>query len=135
MSAEQYVARGAALLDEVAPGWETVINVRTLNIASASRCALAQTAANHGEFQQKINRYYRRLGLSPLGGPDLNGFGMADVYLRHTVFGYEGWNYGFTCAPDTSYAELEWCWRELILARRKAQQKAKPKRTDYVLTA
>jgi len=61
---EERVARGAARLDEAAPGWHENINVQTLNIASGSNCALGQT---YGTYAQGINVLGIQGGGSDLG--------------------------------------------------------------------
>lgn len=41
-------ARGARFLDERAPGWESQINLDTLNIARSDNCALGQVYGSYG---------------------------------------------------------------------------------------
>lgn len=42
-------ARGAALLDEVNPGWHGRINLETLDVKYDTRCVLTQLYGNYGE--------------------------------------------------------------------------------------
>lgn len=51
------IARGVELLDETVPGWDSRIDVETLNIASPVKCVLGQLFGGYGD------------GLRALSGP------------------------------------------------------------------
>lgn len=45
---EERIARGAKMLDTIAPGWEYKINLETLNVAGCSKCVLGQVFGHNG---------------------------------------------------------------------------------------
>ena len=87
------VERGAALLDEKMPGWESRIDVQRLNIASANDCIIGQL----------YGRYW--LGCDSL---DLNYFGGAALGFFGTIIQMD---------------VLTEAWRRLIAERRFATQR------------
>jgi len=96
------VERGAALLDELIPGWEDRIDVDTLDLASPYNCVLGQLHARpNGTEAERWRRYSR--GLARLG---------LDAGSR---FGFNVWGRG-------RYGRLTAAWRESIAARREARR-------------
>lgn len=87
------VERGAALLDERAPGWATKVDLETFVLADCKRCVLGQVFFSYFNGRDT-------LGLSMHEGTE-HGF---DVYGRDTHL----------------YAPLEQDWRLAILSRRTA---------------
>lgn len=49
---EERVERGARLLDEIAPGWETRINLETLDLESTYSCICGQLFAENGRTSE-----------------------------------------------------------------------------------
>lgn len=72
--APKRAARGAQVMDERKPGWHEHVDTATLDIASASRCVIAQ--AFDGSFAHGLNVVDKDHTL------DLQAHGFADRYTR-----------------------------------------------------
>lgn len=97
---EEYVARGAELLDEKRPGWFEGISLRALAIESMSNCVLGQVYG--GYF-----------------------FGLVHLFGETSGSDEDRWSHGFTVAPHhpnvggiRGYELLGKAWREAIDERR-----------------
>ena len=115
LTVRERVERGAALLDEHAPGWENVIDLKTLNLSSCEACVCGQVALAAAEKTLKLDGY-RRYG------------GRFWSMLR--FFGKKQGITGGICAPDygfdvndraTSYSQLDREWKRLIRGRLQAK--------------
>ena len=94
----QRVARGAALLDELVPGWVTEVDLAWLKLADCSECVLGQVFDNY-TFAVKL------LGLED---PASYGFDLAPE------------------ESDDDWPDLNAAWHSLILARKAADASAQP---------
>lgn len=101
---EQRVARGAALLDRVNPGWWKRIDLERLSLGSCKRCVLGQL---YGEYAIDA---FRALGL-----PDNDA---GDEQAEHG-FTFR-WDEGCrrNAELDADLAALQARWVELITDRR-----------------
>jgi hypothetical protein len=127
------VERGAAWLDQVAPGWEDKIDPHLLNISSVRDCVLGQLIQVDEQLnEQVLNHLLQRY-------PSHTRWTTSeDLHYEHVVAwaNYEDreWDpvqYGFCPHSILSPTwETTDAWRKLILDRRKAKL---PKRLDYVL--
>lgn len=88
---EERVARGAARLDEVRPGWHRNVNVQTLDISSGRNCALGQV---------------------------FGSYGVGTVAAGVTI---DSAQHGFLSSVDATYGELTAEWKRLIETRLEAE--------------
>lgn len=92
--ADEAAARGAAFLDEVAPGWRERIDVERLDIASSCSCVLGQLwEGSYHPFTCAVD--------------DL---GIVDS-VRHLGFEVPGEEVG-----EAAYSVLTQAWRGILLA-------------------
>jgi hypothetical protein len=96
------VARGAALLDEMKPGWDARVDLAELDLSSCRQCVVGQL------FGEEFGRWPYETGLRALGIP---------------FFGED--EYGFEKeATGEEYAALTAEWRRVVTARRLAMRPA-----------
>lgn len=89
------VVRGAALLDEKAPGWDSAVNPDELRMASSCGCVLGQA---YGDYYRGQARLF--LGLSRTGSAIEHGFQIGER------------------EPERDYDTLARLWGYLIRRRR-----------------
>ena len=99
-SIEARVAKGAAALDKVMPGWESKIDLSILDLGDGCRCVLGQL------FGEKATLEYQHA----------NGWWYA---LKHFGIGYspEGFNVATEKARLVEFAALDEAWISLIKER------------------
>ena len=97
------VARGAALLDEKAPGWIDKIDLSTLNIASDRLCILGQVYEDYEDFAGASGELFDLLPCCC----ECAGYAVIPVAAH-----------GFDIDDFTSYKELLIAWKAHITARR-----------------
>lgn len=82
MTIIERVARGAALLDERVPGWETKINVRELRLGSCVHCVLGQLFSG---FERGVDALGLLVAASAYGfafAGELGQWSLEDMALR-----------------------------------------------------
>ncbi len=89
------IARGAAYLDERAPGWRQRINLGRLNLSECTRCVLGQLAGGHEAIWEYI----------------LRSFGIDE-------FDNADYDMGFNCHDEELFADLTDEWVQYIEATR-----------------
>lgn len=95
------VAKGVALLDEKRPGWESELDLATLDIENGTRCVTAQLS---GENDWVVGK--EQLGLD------------MEAYTEHGFRATDGeW-----AQDDDPYGTLNALWREVITGRLTAAQ-------------
>jgi hypothetical protein len=87
--------RGAALLDEISPGWDQQVDLLELDLSDADSCVLGQVFAEQGE----------KRGVS--------GYDWARPH-----YGIDDEFNGFDADDDVKYKHLDRAWTLLITARR-----------------
>jgi hypothetical protein len=121
------VHRGAALLDEKFPGWESSVNVSTLNLESSCNCVLGQKFGDFVVGSQKIG-FTDYAGTAPLpdyGREQLESHGfLATVHRFELLPGYVRISDKELERIEAEYVALTEAWRELIVDRRAATQLA-----------
>ena len=90
------IERGAALLDQTAPGWDRQINLNTLDLAHNRYCIVGQLYGNYAD------------GLRVLDG-------MAEK--RPASFGFLTWG-------SESYEALTQSWKAFLRSRRQGRRAA-----------
>lgn len=108
MRLKDNVARGAAKLDEIRPGWHQTINLSTLNMAYASYCIVGQLGAVQFGTLWPI-------AVERLFGPGFGCGTVFGVYLDPSV----------SCNYLRQYTQLKQLWEAEILTRRLADEKVK----------
>lgn len=99
-TADERVARGAALLDARHPGWHEEVDLDRLYMRSTCDCVLGQLYSPSAAEGTAYDN-----GLRALGEPDAPAHGFDSVFgERHRL----------------GYPQLEAAWRRAILARREA---------------
>lgn len=101
---EARVARGAAWLDEVQPGWERRIDLSKLELRSACRCVLGQL---YGTFSESA--FFYRHGDYTYEWSESIPFGFI-LPLEKDTDGVEYWS-------DAEYPRLDEAWISLIKER------------------
>lgn len=96
------VERGAALLDEVRPGWDRNVDITKLNLNYCHLCVIGQL---YGVDWRGYDQAAHDLGLSSWDDEVRHGF-RADVDPGDERIG------------DQKYAKLTEEWRDLIASRR-----------------
>lgn len=110
--AQARVAKGAAHLDRVTPGWWRLINADRLDLHSSCNCIVGQIC---GDF----NEHFTRIGLQhPMQG----------VALGFNLNGDEGWHgYALEYAPrELAWRRLKDAWLDAIAARAAAESATTP---------
>lgn len=100
------VAKGVALLDEKRPGWERLLDLDTLDIASSHACVTAQLSGVR-DFMAGMNQ----LGLTLGSGGTYIGHGFNAESCGSFCDG------GETCEQDSAYATLNTLWKAVITTR------------------
>lgn len=103
------VADGAALLDDVAPGWTETIDLSALDINRCDRCVLGQIYGNY------------IFGVDAIWGP-----GHEDEWMRELLAVSYGFDIDFGAPPEDErahYRRLTDEWRALISQRQKTVDK------------
>jgi hypothetical protein len=105
--ARERVTRGAAQLDELRPGWDTLVNVDLIDLSTAEDCVLGQV---FGNYCTAIDTYIRRDDLDEriACGFTINGDRIFEAF--NDLADYEG--------GRPALRVLEEAWREEILRRR-----------------
>lgn len=95
------VARGAALLDEVKPGWALAVDPDTLNLADCTLCVLGQL---YGIDERLLTGY---------------SIGLSSLCPEQECRAREEWarQHGFSCYGN-GWDQAEALWREEIAERR-----------------
>ncbi len=101
--ARRRVRRGAAYLDDVAPGWPDDVDADTLALGSGHRCVLGQL---HGDFRVGLVRAHL-----------LNLSSAPRASLSPVSFGFQCLSGLSEALQDRDYAHLDQAWREAIRAR------------------
>jgi hypothetical protein len=83
------VARGAAILDELRPGWYQDIDLEKLDLISSWHCVLGQLYGHFGEGLQATMTYRYRDGWGVFGSASAFGFMPADGYQESRPILYE----------------------------------------------
>lgn len=125
---EARVARGAALLDEAVPGWETMIDLGALDLESSCRCVVGQIGnrlmaegimPQAGVSWSDYEEEYRR-GENDPRFPNLS-FWPTWAWLKAQVSGVWAFatagDYGFMEVYGISYTDLDEAWIALIKER------------------
>ena len=99
-SAHERARRGAAYLDDVAPGWFDGVDVGSLNLADGNACVLGQL---HGSFSIGLGRS----GLFSLSSAPRASFSPVDLGF-HCVQGVSA------DLQDVDHANLTEAWREEV---------------------
>lgn len=135
-SAKAKVERGAALLDREFPGWEESIDPDRIMIASTTMCILGQLSRQN----EKINTllWDRLVQRNPsyygtAGKPYMDYTHLCHYLMEKTGGFFDVAGNGFCGSGWDSSTDLDMAWRQLL--RRRAEAKAKPKRTDFVLAS
>lgn len=91
------IAKGVAILDVHAPGWQEEIDPEALDLRSLTQCVLGQVFGGFGD------------GMEALFG---------SVYAEMNAHSQEclAARYGFESAEDVTYAVLTELWRERLAA-------------------
>jgi hypothetical protein len=97
--ARKNVARGAALLDGLKPGWEDAVNVETLSLWNCTKCVVGQLFGEYFHHFEKVTP-----------SPITHGF--------NAEFAIVG---GFKESYWPTYEDLAQAWTEEILKRREAK--------------
>lgn len=108
------VARGAAFLDEVAPGWESKVDLGTLRLSNSVDCICGQVWGGKGE----AGYYFFERTLASEGIAWLNARGINTLYAA-TAFGFD---IEVTVDRRVSTTEHHWsalqdAWTALIKTR------------------
>lgn len=103
--ARERVRRGAAYLDDVAPGWYRAVDVATLELAGGSSCVLGQL---HGDFRVGLVR--ARL-LSVSSAPRAS--------LSPVAFGFQCISGVDEAVQDRDYDYLNRAWRAALRRRQR----------------
>lgn len=108
----QNIERGTALLDRERPGWENMIDLRRLDLASTNDCVLGQVYGAEPGFHSPYSHGRAMLGIDSFTAAVLHGFSLA--------------------APrdGESYRNLTDEWKHLVAIRR-----VKADYHDYELVA
>ncbi|GIV61794.1 MAG: hypothetical protein KatS3mg044_0660 [Rhodothermaceae bacterium] len=101
------VARGAAYLDAVDPGWHHRLDLATLTLADGTCCVLGQL---HGEFRQGLFR----TGI-------LNAGSAPRASLSPVALGFQAVQGVAPELQERDYALLEAAWRAAIRQRRRSE--------------
>lgn len=115
---QQCVARGEALLDQKAPGWDRDIDLPSLDLQSCSRCVVGQWAGTHGgSATAEYSAGLRRLGLTSHAEASEYGFNLHPEVLEPFEH-LAGKSWYRVC--DAAWERLTEAWRERIAQRRLA---------------
>lgn len=104
--ASRRVARGAAFLDRVEPGWHERINLNTLKLDSCLDCVLGQLNAQSGGPGLYSAYFVKRQQL----GLTVNAAAEHGFTVNRALVGYS--------EQEAQFELLTAAWRELIEARR-----------------
>jgi hypothetical protein len=123
MTIEERVLNGAAALDRTTPGWESKVNIETLDMKSTTKCVLGQVFDGN-----------------PAGWSG-NGYLAGTTILGLTIKeGGTAQSHGFSadcdssarvgpCSCETEFDALTAAWKKFIFARRNAIY------SDYIVKA
>ena len=116
------VMRGAVLLDQFAPGWESVVDEKKLDIGSCKDCVISQRFGNFSDGLRRLAQRSVRKALSG-SGVELSAYSRLEL---------DSFHYGFDARSGASaeYSLLGQQWYAEIINRRNAKKKGsnKPKR-------
>jgi hypothetical protein len=108
------VARGARYLDELVPGWDKVIDLERLDLASSCACVLGQLA-----LDSKPAKTWEWFGICRFFGLIVGKNRPSDRRHSSVSLGFQAyWPPGHDGPGARSYRTLTAAWRTLIEARR-----------------
>ena len=109
MSIKERIERGAALLDEKIPEWESRLDLAFLHMASGCQCVLGQ--ADEGDFWLALRKLFPYVQNE------------SDLWQLAFEYGFNiqphGDRYGLTEEDERYYASLTAEWKKFITERRK----------------
>lgn len=107
-NARRRVYRGAAYLDDVAPGWHREVDADTLALSSGGSCVLGQL---HGDFRVGLVRAHL-----------LNLSSAPRASLSPVAFGFQCVSGVNEAVQARDYAFLDEVWREAVRERQKSEE-------------